>query len=105
MDVSTSSSRPGRVAGVVTGLLAMAPASALACPVCALVGTGNNTWAYQVMSLVLTVLPLGMIGGAVWYAARALRRADEATSPVGETPRVEVPSLGAPAALHHRGSH
>ena len=53
------------MAGAVTGLLAMAPASVLACPVCALVGTGNNTWAYQVMSLMLTVLPLGMIGFAL----------------------------------------
>ena len=87
---------------MVTGLLAMAPASALACPVCALVGTGNNTWAYQVMSLMLTVLPLGMIGGAVWYAARALKRADAATSGVGDTPPVAVPSLGTTASLPAR---
>ena len=93
---------PAVAPGIAAALLAMAPASALACPVCALVGPGNNTWAYQAMSLMLTVLPLGMIGGAVWYTARALKRADATTSPIADTPRVDVPSLGTPASLPAR---
>ena len=56
--------------------LVAAPASALACPVCALVGPSNNTWAYQAMSLMLTLLPLAMIGGTVWWLARLAARAD-----------------------------
>ena len=86
---------------MVTGLLAMAPASALACPVCALVGTGNNTWAYQAMSLMLTVLPLGMVGVAVWYAACAISRADRAPVLVNDD-TVDAPSLGAPTSLPAR---
>ena len=57
-------------------LLTAAPASALACPVCALVGTSNNTWAYQAMSAMLTLLPLAMVGAAVWWLARLAARAD-----------------------------
>ena len=88
---------PAVAPGIAAALLAMAPASALACPVCALVGPGNNTWAYQAMSLMLTVLPLGMVGVAVWYAARAISRADRAPVLVNDD-TVDAPSLGAPTS-------
>jgi hypothetical protein len=52
-----------------------APASALACPVCGLVGSSDNTWAYQAMSVMLTLLPLAMIGATVWWLARLTTRA------------------------------
>ena len=54
----------------------MAPASALACPVCALVGVSDNTWAYQAMTAMLILLPLSMIGATVWWLARVAARAD-----------------------------
>ena len=57
-------------------LLTAAPASALACPVCGFVGTSDNTWAYQAMSAMLTLLPLAMVGGIVWWLARLAARAD-----------------------------
>ena len=57
-------------------LLTAAPASALACPVCGLVGVSDNTWAYQAMSAMLTLLPLAMIGATVWWLARLVARAD-----------------------------
>jgi hypothetical protein len=44
--------------------------------VCALVGTSDNTSAYQAMSAMLIVLPLAMIGGIVWWLARLAARAD-----------------------------
>ena len=59
-----------RVVFISAGLLTAAPASALACPVCGLVGTSNNTWAYQAMTALLTLLPLAMIGAAVWWLTR-----------------------------------
>ena len=49
--------------------LTLVPSIALACPVCG-ADTGDNAWAYTVMSVVLTVLPLGMIGGVVYWVAR-----------------------------------
>jgi hypothetical protein len=66
----------GRVVSIVASLLTAAPASALACPVCGLVGTSDNTWAYQAMSAMLTLLPLAMIGATVWWLARLVARAD-----------------------------
>jgi hypothetical protein len=84
-----------RVVGLTASLLTAAPASALACPVCALVGTSNNTWAYQAMTAMLTLLPLAMIGALVWWLARLAARADRQhqsasqhfvnRAPVGET--------------------
>ena len=65
-----------RVVGITASLLTAGPASALACPVCALVGPSNNTWAYQAMSAMLTLLPLAMVGAIVWWLARLAARAD-----------------------------
>lgn len=65
-----------RVVSIAASLLTAAPGSALACPVCALVGTSNNTWAYQAMSAMLTFLPLAMVGAIVWWLTRVAARAD-----------------------------
>jgi hypothetical protein len=65
-----------RVVSITASLLTAAPGSALACPVCALVGTSNNTWAYQAMSAMLTLLPLAMVGAIVWWLTRFAARAD-----------------------------
>ena len=79
-------------------LLTAAPASALACPVCGFIGTSDNTWAYQAMSAMLTVLPLAMVGAIVWWVARRAARADT-EHPVGRafTARLaDATSLRAP---------
>jgi hypothetical protein len=65
-----------RRVSITASLLTAAPGSALACPVCALVGTSNNTWAYQAMSAMLTLLPLAMVGAIVWWLTRLTARAD-----------------------------
>ena len=71
-----------RVVSTTASILAVAPAQALACPVCALVGSGDNTWAYKAMSVMLIMLPLGMIGGAVlWLYRRAALADAELPSP------------------------
>ena len=65
-----------RVALIAASLLTAAPSSALSCPVCALVGTSNNTWAYQAMSAMLSLLPLAIVGAIVWWLTRLAARAD-----------------------------
>jgi hypothetical protein len=70
-----------RIVSIAASLLMAAPAPALACPVCGLVGTSDNTWAYQAMSAVLTLLPLAMIGATVWWLARLVARADTESPP------------------------
>jgi hypothetical protein len=57
------------VALAVLGLV-LAPAPAWACPVCGLAGPGDNGWAYALMSVILSALPLGMIGGTVFWVYR-----------------------------------
>jgi hypothetical protein len=69
-----------RVVCTAATILALTPAQALACPVCALVGSGDNTWAYNAMSVMLIVLPLGMIGGAVLWLSRMAALADRTTT-------------------------
>jgi high-affinity Fe2+/Pb2+ permease len=67
-------------------ILALTPAQALACPVCALVGSGDNAWAYTAMSVMLILLPLGMIGGAVlWLSRRAALADAELRSPTTDS--------------------
>jgi hypothetical protein len=70
-----------RVVSIAASLLMAAPASALACPVCGLVGTSDNTWAYQAMSAMLTLLPLAMIGATVWWLVRVNSRASGRLKP------------------------
>jgi len=49
--------------------------------VCGFIGTSDNTWAYQAMSAVLTLLPLAMIGAIVCWLARLAARADTERPP------------------------
>ena len=65
-----------RVGCTAATILALTPAQAIACPVCALVGSGDNAWAYTAMSVMLILLPLGMIGGAVFWLSRMAALAD-----------------------------
>ena len=82
-----------RFVGVAASLLVSAPAAALACPVCGFVGTSSNTWAYQAMTAVLSLLPLMMIGATVWWFARLAARAG--TERPSATERVVAhPQLG-----------
>ena len=63
------------VVSTAATILAFTPAQALACPVCALVGSGDNTWAYKAMSVML-IMPLVMIGGVVFRLSRMATLAD-----------------------------
>jgi hypothetical protein len=83
------------IAAAATWLMVL-PTPAFACPVCGLAGTSDNAWAYTVMSAMLMVLPLGMIGGTVFWVARrsARHNTDVPMSPAaGPGP---APGLGRP---------
>ena len=55
------------------------PAAALACPGC-FAAAENNRSAFLITTLVLTLLPLGMLGaGLLWLRREALRRDPEST--------------------------
>ena len=84
-----------RVVSITASLLTAAPGSALACPVCALVGTSNNTWAYQAMSAMLTLLPLAMVGAIVWWLTRLAARADTERQSATQHPSDRAPVGGA----------
>lgn len=52
------------------------PTAALACAVCGTSGMENNSWAYFAMTMVLSGLPIAMVGGVVFWAYRRTAAAD-----------------------------
>jgi hypothetical protein len=64
------------------------PDTLLACAVCGLNGTQENSVAYAAMSWMLSGLPLVMIGGLVaWVYRRATARDAEPSDPPGPATR------------------
>jgi hypothetical protein len=61
-------------------MIVAAPALALACPVCGTTGPTDNGGAYVAMTVVLSGLPLAMIGGVVFWVARRVSAADAGSS-------------------------
>ncbi len=61
---------------IVMLILLAVPAVALACPVCGTAGPNDNGWAYFAMTIVLSALPLGMMGGVGWWIYRRSTGAD-----------------------------
>ena len=71
------------------------PEVASACPMC-MAGQGGGTQrAFALGSLFLSVLPLAVIGGAVWYLRRRARALAAAAPPTDAAPR-PVPSAASP---------
>jgi len=60
-------------AGALASLLL--PALALACPVCGL-PPEETKWAYQLMSVVMSLLPLAMIGGGIAFLVHRVKKAE-----------------------------
>jgi len=62
---------------LASALLLLAPASALACAVCA-GGNPANRFAFFASTIVLSLLPLGMLAGAfLWLRARLRERGSD----------------------------
>jgi hypothetical protein len=57
------------------------PSAALACAVCGTSGPTDNGWAYFAMTMVLSGLPLCMIGGVVFWVYRRAASDDPPTVP------------------------
>jgi cbb3-type cytochrome oxidase subunit 3 len=73
---------------VATLMTVATPALALACAVCGTSGIENNSWAYFAMTMVLSGLPLGMIGGVVYWVYRQAAKAEQqAAAAAGRHPR------------------
>lgn len=70
-----------RVLGAALLVTAAAPATAFACPVCGTAGANDNGWAYFAMTIVLSGLPLGMIGGVVFWVARRSSESEDSRRP------------------------
>lgn len=86
---------PRPVAALLAGALLALPAIAAACPTCG-VGNGRNVTAFFVTTVVLSLLPLGLIAAGLYWLARngrafiagEFRESDEtAQAPEGGTPR------------------
>jgi high-affinity Fe2+/Pb2+ permease len=69
--------RLGCKVGLVLALFLYAPA-ALACPVCFSAKNEENRVAFIVTTAFLTFLPLGLIGGGVWWLRRRSRQESQA---------------------------
>ncbi len=66
---------------IATLFVLAAPAAAFACAVCGTSGIENNSWAYFAMTMVLSGLPLAMIGGVVFWVYRRASEADDQDAP------------------------
>lgn len=80
--------RPRLFALVLGAALVSLPSLAAACPTCG-VGNGRNVTAFFVTTVVLSLLPLGLIGAGIYWLARngrtfiasEFRESDEAARP------------------------
>lgn len=66
---------------IATLIILAAPSVALACPVCGTAGANDNGWAYFAMTIVLSGLPLGMMGGVGYWVYRHSAADDAVVSP------------------------
>lgn len=75
--------------GALVALLVLAPRIALACPVCMGGRDDETRAAFLVTTLFLSVLPLALIGGVIWWLMRRVRALEEQRSAAGESPGLD----------------
>lgn len=63
----------GRLGALIAAGLVVAPGLAHACAVCSSGREDDVQFAFIATTVFLSVLPLGMLGGAVWWLRRRLR--------------------------------
>jgi len=78
-------------------VLAAAPALASACPVCTGGANDKTQFGFLVGSLLLSVLPLALVGGIALFLVRRVRRIEAEL--VGGTSRVVEPRFAHTAAV------
>ncbi len=72
------------------------PAIALACPVCGL-PPQETRWAYQLMSVIMSLLPLAMIGGGIAFLVYRVKKAEAAEQALLQ-PKPPAEPVRAPAS-------
>ena len=67
-------------AALLAAFLLLAPRASLACAVCMSGREEASKWAFIVTTIALSLLPVSLVGGMVWWIRRRLRQleADEA---------------------------
>ncbi len=68
----------------------LTPALALACPVCGQ-PPQQTRWAYQLMSVILSLLPLAMIGGTITFIVKRVQRLEREEAALGAPAPVPAP--------------
>ena len=63
-------------AALLATFLLLAPRASLACAVCMSGREEASKWAFIVTTIALSLLPLSLIGGMVWWIRRRLRQLD-----------------------------
>ncbi len=87
-------------AGALVALLVLAPRIALACPVCMAGRDDETRTAFLLTTLFLTVLPLALIGGFVWWLTRRARTLEQQRSASGTAaPRLDPARTAAHAGV------
>ena len=71
------------IAGALMVLVMIMPEEAYACPVC-FDSRDENRMAFFTTALLLTFLPLGMVGGVGLWMRKRFREMDEGDGPGGE---------------------
>lgn len=92
-------SRRPLLASLLAVFLTSLPALAAACPTCG-VGNGRNKTAYFVTTIVLSLLPLGLIAGGLFWLVRRGRAfiATEFRESDERAPAAAAPDGGGPAS-------
>ncbi len=94
--------KDARTVSAATILLALTPGSALACAVCGLTGGGGSDSAYFAMSVMLSALPLGMIGGTVFWLYRKSAAHDAGPATGRDAAGTPVPREDSPHVPQHQ---
>lgn len=80
-----------RIAPVIAFLVVWSPQVALACSVCSSGKEDANRIAFAVTAAVLSVLPLAMVGGLVWWLRRRSRELNGDVGAESVTARASSP--------------
>jgi high-affinity Fe2+/Pb2+ permease len=85
-------------AAALVAVLVLAPRLALACPVCMGGRDDETRTAFILTTVFLTVLPLSLIGGVVWWLSRRIRTLEEQRR-VGASPHLDPAQAAARTAV------
>ncbi len=86
----------GAGSAALVALLLGLPRIAEACSGCIARGDDEARVAFVATTVLLTVLPLAVVGGAVWWLLRRAREVDPIESPEASIPQASIPHSSIP---------